>query len=366
MQNFTLTNKKAKIIFISTLSAIIMAAIVLMVIVPQDVARFVPGNTHGNLMNGGYVLHHRGDTFVATNNSVYRLQANNELAHVFTDENALSLFGLQGIGNRIYFMRVLPPDEQQNESLLGHFNLLTGQLTVVDLPEITLFASPQVVGSWIYFRGDMFGGIYKARENGTGLTQLVTRDENYNATQRDFNVQNSRVYFMQVNASEEANLYIMNIDGTNINRIIENVGRFFVSGDFIYFMRHDRSSAVYVYNMRTSTTTEVFNVGTESAFVSEFNLFRNYLIISTLQYYDAASEILAIDLSDGHVQSSPIILGGMRDISDMDSDGNWSPKEIFMINSTPTALFVGVIYNDTETTRIYKFTDVEGEPVIVK
>ena len=53
MQNFTLTSKKAKIIFISTLSAIIMAAIVLMVIVPQDVARFVPGNTHGNLMNGG-------------------------------------------------------------------------------------------------------------------------------------------------------------------------------------------------------------------------------------------------------------------------------------------------------------------------
>ena len=347
--NFT----KAKMIFGGIIAFILTVTITLMLIIPQDVARFMPGNSHGNLANHGTVLRHNHDTFLAIDNSVYRLRSDNSLELLFAEEGAANLGNLQAVGNRLYFTYASLNSTGKN---LTHFNLLTSQTGTVNMPEVE-WRGVQVVGSWIYFLDE--NGISKIRESGTHLIQLIELDEN--AYISNFNVQNSGVYFTKASLSStseplHSNLYVMNIDGTNIDRVIEDVGRFFIHGDFIYFTRAlaTEQNFIYVYNMRNSNITEVFG-GSENISVSEFNIFKYYLVVSFADS-ESSNQIITIDLRDGHVQDEPI---------NLQTPDNF----IFTaIGSTANELFVWMSKNngDERVERLYKFTDPSEEPVLIE
>lgn len=347
----TLNHKNAKIIFGATIAFIVAVAISLMIIVPQDVARFIPGNTHGNLMNGGQVLHHNGDTYIAFENSVYRLRADNSLENIFNREGNIS--GLQAVGNRVYY---------SYNGDLRHFNLLTAQTGMVDMPLVS-WRSPQVIGSWVYFND---GGISKIRENGTHLSHDIGQNPDKNTTNGHFNVQNSRIYFSATNSHGGQNLYTMSIDGSNITLLIENIDRFFVHGDFVYFTRRDERGVetVFVYSMQSGNTTEIFSDSTRALQITTFNIHRHYLIIAARNSVLGTWEVIAIDLQDGHVQDDIIVLSGFREVDVVASPYN--APYVWAINSTPRGLFVWVHYEDINTNRLYMFTDLEDEPIVLK
>jgi hypothetical protein len=156
------------------------------------------GNTAGNISNGGMAAS-QGDWIYYSDTS--------------TSAYANYLNGIY----RIHF------DGTENERLTDSYAV-----------------SLNVVGDWIYFRGER--GIFRIRTDGTNLTKL---SDTYDIT---VNVVGNRIYY--VNSSDN-HIYSMYIDGTDgvVYGNIHNVSGINVVGDRIYF-RTERN----IYRVRPDGT----------------------------------------------------------------------------------------------------------------
>lgn len=238
----------------------------------------IPGNLSGNLLNEGIISEKNNWIYYNNSDGLYKMKSDGSTVTSISSDNANYI---NIIGDYIYYINLSNGNsiyKIKTDGTSKHKILASSSKSI------------NIVGNWIYYCKSTENGLnfrlYKINLDGANDTKI----SNDSVVGGDFIIVNDLMYYKINSDNGGEDLYSSKLDGSDKRKLCDNVKKFNVVGNYIYYYTPTNNAGLYKMKTDGSNKTKI-----SDDVVDKFNVENNNIYYTVDQH---VSEILySIDLS---------------------------------------------------------------------